>query len=132
MVSEGGWGGGGGEMEGGGAAPVVDHGLATSAGLKYELVDTEEKFVPFVAELKGQKRFAFDTETDDLGAMRSNIIGMSFSWESGVGYYVPVNGPEGQIHLPQEKVLAALKPVLEDGRIQKVGHNIKYDVLVMR
>jgi DNA polymerase-1 len=104
----------------------------TGATCKYHLVATDEQFAGFLAELKKQKRFAFDTETDDLGAMRSNVIGMSFSWEPGVGYYVPVNGPEGQIHLPMETVLDALRPILEDERIQKVGHNIKYDLLVMR
>jgi DNA polymerase-1 len=105
---------------------------ATGADCKYHLVATDEQFATFLHELRQQKRFAFDTETDDLGAMRSNLIGMSFSWEPGVGYYVPVRGPEGQIHLPQEKVLNALRPTLENSRVQKVGHNLKYDLLVMR
>jgi DNA polymerase-1 len=113
-----------------GAAPV--EGLATSAGLKYALVDTEEKFVAFVAELKKQKRFAFDTETDDLGAMKSNMIGMSFSWEEGSGYYVPVMGPPECEFLPLARVLRDLKPILEDPKVAKVGHNIKYDLLVMK
>jgi DNA polymerase-1 len=104
----------------------------TGATCKYHLVATDEQFATFLDELKKQKRFAFDTETDDLGAMRSNIIGMSFSWEPSVGYYVPVNGPEGQLHQPIDTVLAAVLPILEDDKIEKVGHNIKYDLLVMR
>jgi DNA polymerase I len=105
---------------------------ATGADCKYHLIATEEQFAAFLEELRKQKRFAFDTETDDLGAMRSKVIGMSFSWENGVGYYIPVRGPEGQMHLPQQRVLEAIKPIMEDPAIQKVGHNIKYDLLVMR
>jgi DNA polymerase-1 len=104
----------------------------SAANCDYHLVATEEQFVAFLEQLKPQKRFAFDTETDGLGAMRSQMVGMSFSWEKGTGYYVPVRGPEGQIHLPMERVLPAIKPILEDATISKVGHNIKYDVLVMR
>ncbi len=106
--------------------------LATSEGLNYTLVDTEAKFKLFLESLREQKRFAFDTETDDLGAMKSNMIGMSFSWSSGTGYYVPVAGPSDSEHLPLERVLADLKPILEDASIEKVGHNIKYDLLVMK
>ena len=90
------------------------------------------QFDAFLNELKQQKVFAFDTETDDLGAMRSNMVGMSFSWKEGTGYYVPVKGPTGCSVLHCDKVLAALKPVLEDAAIGKVGHNIKYDQLVLR
>jgi DNA polymerase-1 len=104
----------------------------SAANCKYHLVATAEQFEAFLAELKQQTRFAFDTETDDLGAMRSNLIGMSFSWAKASGYYVPVKGPEGSQHLSADVVLPAIKPILEDAAVHKVGHNIKYDLLVMR
>jgi DNA polymerase-1 len=109
------------------ASSIVD-----SDGLDYVLVDTDEKFAAFLAELRKQKRFAFDTETDALGAVCSNCIGMSFSWAHGSGYYLAVCGPPGCQVLSQEKVFAQLKPILEDPTIQKVGHNLKYDLLVLR
>ncbi len=112
------------------AGPTVP--LATADGCRYCLVDTQAKFADFLSELRQQKRFAFDTETDALGAMKSNLIGMSFSWASGTGYYVSVVGPLGSVHLSAEAVLPALRPILEDSSIQKIGHNIKYDLLVMR
>jgi DNA polymerase-1 len=104
----------------------------SAANCDYQLINTDDLFADFLKQLAAQKRFAFDTETDDLGAMRSNLVGMSFSWEKGKGFYVPVRAPEGQIHLPIDRVLPALKPILEDPKIAKVGHNIKYDLLVMR
>jgi DNA polymerase-1 len=106
--------------------------LCTSEGCDYQLVDTQEKFDAFLGELRKQKRFAFDTETDALGAVSSNVIGMSFSWKEGTGYYVPVKGPEGCRHLACDAVLAQLRPILEDEKVGKIGHNIKYDVNVMR
>lgn len=107
-------------------------GAATCADCDYRLVDTDEKFASFLAELKQQKRFAFDTETDALGAMNSTLIGMSFSWKVGSGFYVPVKGPVGCEHLECDRVLRDLKPILENPKIKKVGHNIKYDTMVMR
>jgi DNA polymerase I len=111
---------------------ALPEGVCTGEACDYRLVDTEEKFAEFLTELKQQTRFAFDTETDDLGAMNSDLIGMSFSWKEGQGFYVPVRGPAGCQTLECERVLRDLKPILEDERIQKVGHNIKYDLLVMR
>jgi DNA polymerase-1 len=110
----------------------AEQGVESAANCNYHLVNTEELFAEFLNQLRQQKRFAFDTETDDLGAMRSNLVGMSFSWEKGTGYYVPVRAPEGQFHLPADRVLPAIKPILEDPALEKVGHNIKYDLLVMR
>src|SRR5258706_4880310 len=106
--------------------------ISSSSDCDYRLITSEREFTDFLSELKKQKRFAFDTETDALGAMNSNLIGMSFSWKEGTGWYVPVRGPAGCEHLPCEKVLAALKTILEDPKVGKIRHNIKYDLLVMR
>ncbi|HZL35790.1 MAG TPA: DNA polymerase I [Tepidisphaeraceae bacterium] len=113
-------------------ASSADQGLSTGVSCKYTLIHTDQQFEEFLTELRRQKRFAFDTETDALGAMNSNLVGMSFSWAPEVGYYVPVCGPMGSQYLACDRVLAELKPILEDAAIRKVGHNIKYDLLVMR
>ena len=110
------------------AAPA----LQTSEDCDYRLVNTPETFAAFLAELKQQKLFAFDTETDALGAMASNIVGMSFSWKPKTGFYVAIAGPLGEKVLPSAQVVEALRPILEDASVAKVGHNIKYDSLGMR
>ena len=120
-----------GAMPGTGEPPTMAE-PATGAGCRYTLVQTQEQFDQFLAELKRQKRFAFDTETDRLGAVSAKLVGMSFSWEHGTGWYVPVCGPTGAEYLPCERTLPALKSILEDAKIKKVGHNLKYDILVMR
>lgn len=104
----------------------------TCEGCDYRLVRTPKELQLFLTELKKQKRFAFDTETDALGAMRSELVGMSFSWKPGTGWYLAVAGPEGQVVLDRDQTLSKLKPILENPAIKKVGHNVKYDLLVMR
>ncbi len=106
--------------------------VETCADCDYQLVQTPEQFEAFLAELKKQTRFAFDTETDALGAMASSIVGMSFSWKPHTGWYVAVCGPQDSTFLDCEKTIAQLKPILENPAIKKVGHNLKYDLLVMR
>jgi DNA polymerase-1 len=106
--------------------------LCTSEQCDYRLVDTGEKFAAFTKDLKQQKRFAFDTETDALGAISSDLIGLSFSWQEGTGYYLPVRGPAGCEVLECDRVLRELRPILQNPDIRKVGHNLKYDLLVMR
>lgn len=119
------------------AVPVIEKqevpaGFETSENIGYTLVNTDESFDAFLLELKNQKRFAFDTETDSLSPISANLVGLSISWEEGSGYYVPVKCPAGSMALHCDRVLEALKPILEDESIKKVGHNIKYDLLVMR
>ena len=113
-------------------APQDAAGFETCATCKYECIDTAEKFETFLADLKKQPRFAFDTETRTLGSLAEDMVGLSFSWEHGRGYYVPILGPQGSEVLDRGSVLGALKPIFEDERIKKVGHNLKYDLLVLR
>jgi DNA polymerase-1 len=112
--------------------PADGDGPKTCADCSYECVDTDEKFEIFIDLLRQQKRFAFDTETVSLGSMEHPLVGMSFSWKEATGYYVPVKGPAGCKLVDCDRVMRELKPILEDPAIKKVGHNLKYDLLVMR
>ncbi len=123
---------GAGDADDADAPPPASVPLATGESCDYRLIATETDFADFLVALQSRPRFAFDTETRSLGAVSSPLVGMSFSWAAGTGFYVPVDGPEGSSHLSREQVLRDLKPLLEDEAIQKVGHNIKYDLLAMR
>jgi DNA polymerase-1 len=97
----------------------------------YTLIDTEPAFNTFLKELKRQKRFAIDLETTGLEPIGAWIVGYAVSWKQGEGYYLAVRG-KGENLLDPDKTLTALKPILEDPKIEKVNHNIKYDQLVLR
>ncbi len=98
-------------------------------GCRYTLVNTPERFESFLAELKRQKSFALDTKTTHLNPAWARLVGLSFSWESRTGWYLPVDGL-GRT-LDPEPTLAALRPILADPTVAKIGQNIKYDLVVL-
>jgi DNA polymerase-1 len=98
----------------------------------YTLVDTPEKFGAFLAELRKQTLVSVDTETTSRNAMRAELVGLSFSWEPGRAYYLAVRGPLGCRHLDIAAVRRELGPILADGRVKKIGQNLKYDMTVLR
>ena len=104
---------------------------APSEQSQYELIDTEARLTEFVARLGQRKVFALDTETTSLRPVDASLVGLSFAWEAGKAYYLPVRSALGTV-LPIENVLAQLKPILEDETATKVGQNLKYDLQVLK
>ena len=98
---------------------------------EYRLVDTLENLAPFLADLAAQPKFCFDTETTSIDPLRADLVGLSFSWEKGLAYYLPVRGPRDSRTLDEAETLAALRPILESDSVEKVGQNVKYDMLVL-
>jgi DNA polymerase-1 len=94
----------------------------------YQLIDTSELRKDLVSKLEKQKSFSFDTETTNIDANLAELVGLVFSYEEGVAYYVPT--PEDQAET--KAICAEFKGVLEDPEIEIVGQNIKYDALVMK
>ena len=74
-----------------------------------------------------QEIVAFDTETEGLNALETDIVGISFSWQKGIGYYLPIKNNKS-VH---EKSFEILRPFFESTEIIKVGHNIKFDIQVL-
>ncbi|MGC8642894.1 MAG: DNA polymerase I [Isosphaeraceae bacterium] len=97
----------------------------------YHTIDTPELFQEFLAELARQPRFCIDTETTDLDPLRASLVGISACWKSGEAYYLPVRGPIHCQVLDPSMVLEGLKPLLSNSSIEKVGQNIKYDMLAL-
>ncbi|ODQ04008.1 MULTISPECIES: DNA polymerase I [Enterobacterales] len=99
----------------------------------YEAVLTHESLTRWVELLKKAPAFAFDTETDSLNNIDARLVGLSFAIEPGKAAYIPLrheylDAPE---QLPVNEVLAALKPILEDKNILKIGQNLKFDRGIM-
>ncbi len=98
----------------------------------YAIVRTKKDLTALAKALRSAKLFAVDTETTHIRAMRAELAGLSFSVKSGQAWYVPVRSPEQDTHLDEATVLDTLRPLLEDAKIRKTGHNLKYDILVLR
>lgn len=97
----------------------------------YSAITTRAQLAELVKTLKKQAVIAVDTETIGLGR-KVELCGLCLAWETGSAVYVPTKSPHPDSHLDQKTVLDALRPVLEDASIPKVGHNIKYDWLVLK
>lgn len=98
----------------------------------YQTIDSRERFQEFVAQLKGQERFSVDTETTGLNPLRSELVGLSFAWNPGQGYYLPILGPPGAKTLPLDRVVEALGPILNNPAVEKIGQNLKFDIHVLQ
>lgn len=95
-------------------------------GERYELVDTDEAFGTFLKALKGQQRFAVDTETTGLNPRAAELLGISFSWQANAGWFVSTRDAA-----LRRRWLVELKSVLENPKVEKVGHNLKFDLEVL-
>lgn len=98
----------------------------------YTIVRTKSELAELASTLKSADRVSLDAETTSVRAMRAELCGLSFAVEAGAGWYVPVRSPEAEEHLNEETVIDALRGVIEDESKPKVGHNLKYDLLVLR
>lgn len=95
----------------------------------YQTILDEKSLADWIERLKKAEVFAFDTETDGLDTLSSNLIGLSFAVAPGEAAYLPLahdylDAPE---QLDRDWVLATLKPLLEDEKALKVGQNLKFD-----
>jgi DNA polymerase-1 len=88
----------------------------------------------WITRLRAAGLFALDTETDALDAMRANLVGLSVCLEPGHAAYVPLahDYPGAPAQLARGEALDALRPLLEDPSVRKVGQNGKYDLHVLR
>ena len=116
-----------------GADAPADAKVGASADVDYKAVTTEREFRRLVSALRKANLVAFDTETTSLDYIDARIVGLSFSMEAEKGFYLPLGhdyegAPE---QLPLDETLERLKPILEDPKIKKVGHNLKYDMNVL-
>ena len=98
----------------------------------YQIVLTEAHLKDWIEKIKAAELIAVDTETTSLDYMIADLVGISVAVEPGEAAYIPfghdyLGVPE---QLSRELVLDALKPLLEDPGIKKVGQNLKYDMSI--
>jgi DNA polymerase I len=99
---------------------------------EYQIVDTPAKLAKLVKILAAQPLISVDTETTHVMPRWAEIVGYSFAWAPGQAAYVPVRGPGGETVVDPAAVADALRPILENAAIAKIGQNLKYDMIVLR
>lgn len=97
---------------------TVDH--------QYFVVDTIDKLRELVVRIKSLGQFCFDTETTSLAAVGTTLVGISIALKGHEAYWIPTS--RGVV----STIIDELRPIFEDASIGKIGHNLKYDILVLR
>lgn len=93
----------------------------------YHLVTLPEERKALLTKLLNQKSVCFDTETTDVNALHAKLVGMSFSFKEREGYYVAVPKDQEQA----QSIVDEFKPFFEHQSIEKIAHNMKYDMQVL-
>ncbi len=99
----------------------------------YWLIFDKKDFQTFLKQLTTAKIWAFDTETTSLDVMQAELVGLSFAIQGEKPVYIPLahDYPGAPKQLPRNWVLQQLKPLFEDPKQLKIGHNLKYDMGVL-
>ena len=78
-------------------------------------------------KLLSQKSVCFDTETTSLDSLQAELVGIAFSWDNHKGYYLSIPKDQHQ----SQRVIQEFRPFFENKEIEKIGHNLKYDLKVL-
>ncbi len=100
--------------------------------IQCELITDMNSLDALVKRLESADVISFDTETTSTDQMNAELVGISLAIEGDKGYYIPV-GHRSHLgtQLPVAKVLSALRGPMTAAKIPKVGHNIKYDFVIL-
>ena len=114
---------------------------------QYELISKISDLSNFIDKCYEKSIISVDCETNSLAAKTAVLVGLSLSYDEGKACYIPLrhgsdlideqsdfleDNKENFDQIPFEQVIEKIKPMLEDSSILKIGHNIKYDALVMK
>ena len=96
------------------------------------VVNTIEKLNEVVSRINEAAQVSFDTETTSTDQMQADLVGISLAVDQEQGFYIPIGHKvNGSKQLPRDVIIEALRQPLEDPDIQKIGHNIKYDAVIL-
>jgi DNA polymerase-1 len=93
----------------------------------YHLISRSEERKELLDLLLKQKQVCFDTETTDIDALHADLVGFSFSYKAREGFYVAVPSDFEEA----KKIVEEFNPFFESNSIEKIAHNIKYDLKVL-
>lgn len=95
---------------------------------QYHVAASDNDIEHLMSLLMKQSEISFDTETTGIDANRAALVGLSFSFKPGEGYYVPLEVDRNAVNV----VLSKFKPLFDREDVNWVGQNIKYDLLILK
>lgn len=112
------------------AEPTVPPIVSTPSAPAFELITERSQLAHWVTLLASCSLVCVDTETTSLDPLEAELVGISLAILPDAPAYIPLAHQDGTRQLDRNEVLAALKPILENPAIRKVGQNLKYDYRV--
>ncbi len=94
----------------------------------YKILQTDQEYLQLAKALEKSGGFCVDTETTDLDPLLAKLVGISFSFDVGKAYYIPIPENDQEAH----HILNFFKALLENPSIPKTGQNVKYDYLIFK
>ena len=98
-----------------------------SVNHQYQWVDSPAGRSLLLEKLLQQTSVCFDTETTELDTLQAELVGIAFSWEQQKGYYLSVPPDKEET----QAIIETFRPFFENPQIEKIGHNLKYDLKVL-
>lgn len=111
---------------------TIESPVANQVDPVFELITEKELFEHWLEKLRTCSLFCIDTETTSLDTMDAQLVGISLAITPDEPAYIPLAHDDGTPQLALHDVLAALKPILEDPSIGKLGQNLKYDYNIFK
>ncbi len=116
-------------------APDLFSSMESAGGMKvlqdiphqYVVVDDVVKRSILIGKLQSQKSVCFDTETTDVDVFTADMVGLSFSFQKGQAFFVPLPVDRNQTH----NILLEFKAFFQNEKIEKIGQNMKFDLLML-
>jgi len=95
---------------------------------QYQIAATPAERAALINELQGSTAFSFNVQTTSFEPKEARLVGLAFSLAPHSGHYVPFPRHESEAR----QVLEEFRPVLQSDRVEKVGHNLKFDLTVLK
>jgi len=108
-----------------------------SKKVKYSLVNSLDKLKKILNNINDVGHFVFDVETDSLNIIEANLVGVSICFDFENAYYIPLQHKDTLNAIIQEQIaikdfINEMKLLMQDESIVKIGHNIKYDISILK
>jgi len=108
------------------AEPLNFDSVATVAH-SYKIVQTDAEIDDLIGILSTSSEICFDTETTSVEPFKADLVGMSFAVKAHEAFYVPL--PQNRAEA--QKILERFRPIFESKNSDKIGQNIKFDLLML-
>ena len=109
----------------------VKLGMPAKYDIQVTIVDDKEKLKDLVEKISQADCISYDTETTSTDPMLADLVGISLAFKEGSAYYIPLGHAGRSKQLDKNSVIEALSPLFMDEKSMKIGHNMKYDGLVL-